>query len=40
MVEKYECNVLLEDLSDHLPSIISLADLGVSKKEPVDAAYQ
>lgn len=31
----YNSGVLIDDISDHLPSIVSLKDLTVSKKEPV-----
>ena len=35
MVEKYSCNVVLDDISDHLPSILSLRGLNTDKTEPL-----
>ena len=35
MVERYDCNVLLDDISDHLPSLLSLKRMNTSKIEPI-----
>ena len=35
MVEKYSCNVVLDDISDHLPSVLSLEGLNTAKTEPI-----
>ena len=35
MVEKYSCNVVLDNISDHLPSILSLKGLNIAKTEPI-----
>ena len=34
-VERYTCNVLIDNISDHLPSILSLSGITAYKKEPV-----
>ena len=35
MVEKYSCNVVLDGISDHLPSVLSLEGLNTAKIEPI-----
>ena len=35
MVENYSCNVVLDDISDHLPSVLSLEGLNMAKTEPI-----
>ena len=34
-VGRYTCNVLIDNISDHLPSILSLSGVTAYKKEPV-----
>ena len=34
-LENFECGVLVDDMSDHLPSMVSIKNLKVNKKEPV-----
>ena len=34
-MENYSCNVVLDDISDHLPSILSLKGLNAAKTEPI-----
>ena len=34
-VGRYNCNVLIDNTSDHLPSILSLSGVMAYKKEPV-----
>ena len=36
MVENYSCNIMLDDISDHLPSILSLKGLNSGKTEPIE----
>ena len=36
MVENYSCNIMLDDISDHLPSILSLKGLKSAKTEPIE----
>ena len=35
MVEKYSCNVILDDKGDHLPSVLPLQGLNNAKTEPI-----
>ena len=35
MVEKYSCNVVLDDISDHLPSDLALEGLNTAKTETI-----
>ena len=34
-LENFECGILVDDMSDHLPSIVSIKGLKTSKKEPI-----
>ena len=34
-LENFECGVLVDDMSDHLPSIVSIKGLKINKKEPI-----
>ena len=35
LIEKYTSNVILDDISDHLPTILSLVDMNLAKSEPL-----
>ena len=34
-LENFECGILVDDMSDHLPSIVSIKGLKTNKKEPI-----
>ena len=40
MVERYSCNVVLDDISDHLPRVLSLKGLNTAKTEPIKITEQ
>ena len=35
LIEKFTCNVILDDISDHLPTILSLRGMNLAKSEPL-----
>ena len=35
LIEKFTCNVILDDISDHLPTALSLTDMNLAKTEPL-----
>ena len=35
LIEKFKSNVVLDDISDHLPTVISLTDMNLAKSEPL-----
>ena len=35
LLEKYNCNVLLDNISDHLPCVMSLSGMNLAKSEPI-----
>ena len=35
LIEKLTCNVILDDISDHLPTILSLRGMNLAKSEPL-----
>ena len=35
LIEKFTCNVILDDISDHLPTVLSLTDMNLAKSEPL-----
>ena len=35
LIEKFTCNVILDDISDHLPTVLSLRGMNLAKSEPL-----